>query len=156
MGLCSTWCFGSFCFVNDWVLKLLLFYTEAGRRKTVWYQDKRLMTGKVVSMVVCNVFFSDAKTSLLCFQVNFVEEKAIEHRFEGLSGDVLPSLICGFPLRRFTTNSLESLLNCSGQDWRKRFLQLWEKDWNTWRVEKFFVFILQKFWLFQLVCDMKL
>ena len=32
-----------------------------------------------------------------------------------------------------------------GQDWRKRHLRLWENDWNTWRVQKTCVFIVQKF-----------
>ena len=52
-------------------------------------------------------------------------------------------------------NDKRKRMNSFGQDWRKRFLHLWENDWNTWRVERFCVFIVQNVWLFQPFRDIK-
>ena len=64
-------------------------------------------------------------------------------------------MFCRFPLSRFTMNSQRNRIKSFGQDWRKRLLHLWENDWNTWRVERFCVLIVQTFWLFQPVRDIK-
>ena len=39
-----------------------------GREQTVSYQDKRIMTGGVMTAISCNPF-SDDRTFLLCFKV---------------------------------------------------------------------------------------
>ena len=62
-------------------------------------------------------------------------------------------MLSRFPLSRFNMHSQRNWKNSFGQDWRKRLLQLWENDRNTWRVERFCVFIVQKFRLFQPVRD---
>ena len=110
------------------------------------------MTGGVITLMSCNPL-SDARVSLPCFLVV---------RFRDNSRTLLWNfttwclfMLCRIPFSRFIMHSQRNRINSFGQDWRKRLLHLWENDWNTWRVERFCVFIVQNFWLFQSFRDIK-
>ena len=84
---CSAWYFGNSCFVTARVFKLfLLLYTETGREHTAPSKDKWLMTVGVITFMRYNPF-SDAKTSLLCFQ-GILFRKTTELLFQILSSGV--------------------------------------------------------------------
>ena len=64
-------------------------------------------------------------------------------------------MLCRFHLSWFNMHSQRNWINSFGKDWRKRLLDLWETDWNTWGVERFCAFIFQIFWLFQPVREIR-
>ena len=142
MGLFSARYFGKSCFVTVWVFKLLLLYTEAGPEQTAAYHDNWLKTRGVKTFMCCNLF-SDDRASLLCFQVILFRGNIRTSLWKFVT--LRLSKLCSFPLRRFTLNSQRNLRVSFRQDWRKRLPHLWEKDWNTCRVEKICVFIVQEF-----------
>ena len=101
------------CSVTAWVFKLVL-YTKAGTRTKCSISKKWLMMGEVVTFKSCHPF-SDARTSLLCFQV-------ILHRNNNRTSVwIFVTLcfltLCSFPSRRFTIHSQRNLMNSTGQDW---------------------------------------
>ena len=110
------------------------------------------MTGGVTTLKSCK-HFSDARIPLLCLQIERFRDSSRTSLWNFATWCFF--MLCRFPLSRFIMHSQRNRINSFGQDWRKRLLHLWENDWNTWRVEKFFVFIVQKFWLFQPVRDKK-
>ena len=100
------------------------------------------MNGWVKTLISCN-YLSDPRVSLLCFQVV---------RFRDISRTLLwnfatwrPFMLCMFHFNRCVMHSQRNRINSFGQDWRKRFLHLLQNNWNTWRVERFCVFIVQIF-----------
>ena len=104
------------------------------------------MTEGVITLMSCNPL-SDARMSLLCFQVVLFRDNSQTSLWNFTTWCLF--MVCRFPLSRFIMHSQRNRINSFGQDWRKRPLHLWENDWNTWRVERFCVFIVQIFWLFQ-------
>ena len=152
LGFCEGWYFGSSCFVTDWVIKL--FCTQKQERgQTGPYQDKWLMTGGVITLMSCNPL-SDARMSLLCFQVVRFRDNSQISLWNFATCYIF--MLCRFSFSGFNMHSQRNRINSFGQDWRKRLLHLWEIYWNTWRVERFCVFIVHNFWLFQPVQDLKL
>ena len=85
----------------------------------------------------------------------FLSERAIQFRFE-----ILVSW-CFFSTLQV---SLAKVYYTFAQEpdkffWarlKKKLLHLWESDWNTWRKERFCLFVVQGLWLMQPVRDIKL
>ena len=103
--------------------------------------------GRVITLRSCKPF-SDARRSLFCYQVVRFRDNS-RTSFGNFSRWCLFLMLCRFPSSRFIMHSQRNRINFSGQDWKERLFRLWENDWNTWRVERFCVFIVQKFLLFQ-------
>ena len=139
VGGCSALYFGSSCFVADCAVTLLL-YTEAGTRTNCSISGQMINDRRWCDCNSCN-HFSDDRQFLLCFQVVFWAIVA-KLRLETLPRDVFLWL-ASFLLSRFTKHSHRNRINSFGQDWRKWLLHLRESNWNTWRVERFYVFIVQ-------------
>ena len=140
VGFCEGWYFESYCFVTDWVIKLLL-YTEAGTRTNWSISRQMLMAGEVLTLMSCNLL-SDTRMSRLCFQVVRFRDKS-RTSFWSVTTRCL-FMACKFPLGRFTMHSHRKRINSLGQDWRKWLLHLRESNWNNWRAETFCVFIVQR------------
>ena len=110
------------------------------------------MAGGVISLMSCNPL-SDATISLPCFQVVRFRDNSQTSLWNFFTWCLF--MLCMFLLSRFIMLSQGNRINSFGQDWRKRLLHLWENHWNTWRVKRFCVFIVQKFWLFQSFREIK-
>ena len=104
------------------------------------------MTGGVITLLRCKPF-SEARMSLLGFQIVRFRDNSRTSLWNFATWCLFR--LCRFCLSRFIMHSQRNRINPFGQDWRKSLLHLWENDWDTWRVEKFCVFIVQSFWLFQ-------
>ena len=149
VGFCGGWYFWRSCFVTDWVIEHLL-YTEAGTRQTVPYQDKWIMKKGEITLMSCKSL-SDAGMSPLCFQVERFRDNTRTSPWNFATWCIF--MLCRFPLSRFIMHSQKNRINSFGQDLRRRLLHLWENDGNTWRVERFYVFTVENFRLFQPVRD---
>ena len=111
------------------------------------------MTGGVITLMSCKPL-SDARMSLLCFQVVLFRDNSRTLLWNCATWCLF--MLRRFPLSWFIMLSQRNRINPPGQDWRKGLLHLWENHWNTWRVDRFCVFIVQNFWLFQPVSDIKI
>ena len=152
MGFCEGWYFGRSCFVTDWVIKLLL-YTEAGTRTNCSISKQMVIDGGVISLMSSKPL-SDARMSLLSLKVVRSRDNSQTSLWNFTTWCLF--MLCRFPLSRFIMHSQRNRINSFGQDWTKRHWHLWENDWNTWRVERICVFIVQNFWLSQSLRDIKL
>ena len=90
----SPWCFGSSCFVTDWVIKLSLFSIETLSS----LQMKRILTEWLLTFMSCKRL-SDARTLVICFQVVFSKAN---NRTLLLNFAAWFVLLCRFSLSRFT------------------------------------------------------
>ena len=104
------------------------------------------MTGGVLTLMSCNPF-SNAKMSLPCFQVVCFRNNSWTSLWNFATRCLF--MLRRFPLSRFSMLSQRNRINSFGQDWRNRLLHLSENDWNTWRVERIYVFIVRNFRMFQ-------
>ena len=100
------------------------------------------MTGGVITLMSCKPL-SDARMSLLWFQVVRLRDNRQTALWNFATWFFF--MLCRFPLSRFIMHWQKNRINSFGQDWRRRLLHLWQNHWNTWRVERFFVFIVQSF-----------
>ena len=146
MGFRSTWYFGSSFFVTAWVFKFCCCTQKHEREQTAIHQEKWIMTGGVTTFTHCR-FLSDARPSLLCFQVILFRRSNRSLFWKVVTWYLF--LLCRFLLRRFTMHSQRNRINSFGHDWKRRLFHLWENDCKIWRTEKFCVFFVQKCWLFQ-------
>ena len=93
--------FGSSCFVTDQLIKLLL-YTEAGTRRNCSKSKHAVNDGGVITLMSCKPF-SEARMSLLCFQVVRFGDKS-RTSFWYFAMRCL-FMLCRFLLSRFFFNS---------------------------------------------------
>ena len=151
----SIWCIGfysaqyfaSSCFVTAGVFKFsLLLNTDAGTRTNCSVSSQNVNDKRVIALMSC-MTFSRSRKSLFCFKVIRFPDN-IRTSLWNLATWCL-FMVCSFLLRRFIIHSQRNLINSFQRNWRKRLLLSWENDWNTWRVERFCVFIVQEVWLFQ-------
>ena len=154
MGFGSVRYFGCSCLITIWVFKLmLLLYTKVGTTKNCSISRQRVNDARNNYFYELLPFYG-CQNLFFCFQV--ILHRTINRTSLWKFVKWCLFVLFKFPSRRFTIHSQRNLKSSFGQDSRKRLLHLWEKDWNTWRVERFCVFIVQNFLLVHSVRDMKL
>ena len=90
------------------------------------------MIGGVIRLMSCNPL-SDARMSLLCFQVVRFGDNNRTSLWNFTTWCLF--MLSRFPLSRFIMHSPRNRINSFGQDWRQRLLHWWASHWNTWRVK---------------------
>ena len=83
------------------------------------------MTGGVITLMSCNPLL-DAKMSLLCFLVVRFRDNSRTLLWKFATWWLL--MLCRFLLSRCIMHSQRNRINSFGQDWRERFLHLWELE----------------------------
>ena len=104
--------FGNSCFVTDWVVTFLL-YTETGTRTNCSLSRQMFIDWR------CNdcysmQSFSENRTFLFCFQV-VLFNNSNQTSSRNFTTSCL-SMVCKFPLSRFTMHSHRKRINSFGQD----------------------------------------
>ena len=120
VGCFSTLYFGSYCFVTDCVVTLLLI-TEAGTKTNCsvlgqMINDRRCNDGQYLQ------YFSDDRIFFPCFQVVLFSHNNQISSWNFTTWCLLRA--CKFPLSRFTKHSHKNRINSFGQDWAKWLLHL--------------------------------
>ena len=131
--------FGSACFVTDCIVTFLL-YTEAGTRTNCSQSRQMTNDGRCNDCFSCNPS-SDGRTFLRCVQVVLFSGCNQTSSWNSTTWSLF--MDCKFPLSKFTMHSHGKRMNSFRQDWRKWIWHLRESNWNTWRVDRFCVFIVR-------------
>ena len=132
VGLCEARFSGSSCFVTDWILKLLL-QTEAQTRKNCSMSNQMVNNGRTKTFYELCSFFGFHNISLLLLSCFFNKNNRALFRN---SFKFCLFMLCWLLLSRLTKHWQKNLINSSLKGRRKGLYQLWENDWNTWRVER--------------------
>ena len=85
VGFREGWCFGSSCFVADWLIKLLV-YTEAGTRTNCCISRQMVNDSRSNNFIECKPL-SDARSLFFASKL-YVSQTIVELRFEILPRDV--------------------------------------------------------------------
>ena len=144
VGFFKVRCFRSFGCVTEGVFKLS-FCIEAGTKTTAPCEGKSSNGEMTKNFFELEHVFGCQKKSSAFPSCSF-ERKHLSALLQKLSRDVFlcfASSIERFPSTRFTMHSQRNLMNLFQQVCAELLLILQEKDWNTWRAQRFCEFTVQ-------------